>query len=109
MNRKKCESHEIKIFIAGDIVQIKQVIREYCQETGFCVTVSPTTYIYTGGEEEGVVIGIINYPRFPSDSKAQFRRACYLAGRIKRKCNQSSFTVMSPERTWWFYNEDRKL
>ena len=107
MNHKKTKSCEIKIFIAGDIVQIKQVVRMYCQETGFCVTVTPTSYIYTGGEEEGVIIGVINYPRFPQEPLSLFIRAYRLGKRIMRKCNQKSFTVAGPKQTWWFYSDNK--
>jgi len=42
------------IFIAGDIATAKQACRSFCFDLGLCVTVEPITYIYTGGEEEGV-------------------------------------------------------
>ena len=37
------DSFPVSIFIAGDIKAAKQCVREYCDETGFCVTVTPTT------------------------------------------------------------------
>ena len=107
MGFKKTETHEIKIFIAGDINTIKQVVHKYCRDTGFCVTVTPTTYIYTGGEETGVILGIINYARFPTTPKCLFAKAYKLAIQIRYEANQSNFTIMTPTRTWWFCNSNR--
>jgi hypothetical protein len=41
------------IYIAGPVAKIESVCRKFC-ERGMCVTVTPTTYIYTGGSEGGV-------------------------------------------------------
>lgn len=67
------------IFIAGDLAQAKQVCREYCFAVGLCVTVEPVAYVYTGGEEAGVRVGLINYPRFPSSEEAIAAHAVTLA------------------------------
>lgn len=91
-----------KIFIAGDINVIKQVCREHCFEIGLCVTVDPTTYIYTGGEEAGAVIGLINYPRFPASSVDIIEKAESLAQRIMERCCQQSFSIMTPDKTLWY-------
>lgn len=56
----------VKIYTSGPISRIEQVCREECYEDGLCVTVTPVKFIYTGGEELGAEIGLINYPRFPS-------------------------------------------
>ena len=92
-----------KIFIAGDIAIIKQVCREHCFDVGLCVTVEPTTYIYTGGEEDGVVIGLINYPRFPVDVLSDLvLKAEALAVKVMNRACQHSFTIMSPVETRWY-------
>ena len=90
------------IFIAGDIAQAKQVCREYCMEVGACVTVEPVDYIYTGGEEAGVRVGIINYPRFPSSTEALSKRACALADRLVHRLCQHSYSIVGPDSTTWF-------
>jgi hypothetical protein len=102
--KNSTKSNNINIYIGGDVGQIKQVCREYCKDTGFCVTVTPTTYIYTGGEEAGAIVGLINYPRFPSDPTGQLYRGYELAKKILNHCNQKSFTISTPKRTYWFTN-----
>ncbi len=58
-------TYTIDIFMAGDTAQAKHVCREFCMR-GFCIHIVPADFIYTGGEETGFKIGIVNYPRFPS-------------------------------------------
>lgn len=91
----------VDIFIAGDLQQAKQVCREWCMEVGACVTVEPTDYIYTGGEESGVRIGFINYPRFPSDEGTITDRAISLADLLMVRLCQQSYSIVSPEETLW--------
>ena len=90
------------IFMAGDFEQARQVCREYCLEVGACVTVEPTTYIYTGGEEAGIRVGLINYPRFPSDVYGIKDRARELARRLMERLCQLSYTIVGPTETEWF-------
>lgn len=86
------------IFIAGDFEMAKQSCREFCMN-GFCVTVEPTTYVYTCGAEEGVRVGLINYPKFPADIDDIANKAWLLAEKLKHDLCQRSFTVMTPEET----------
>lgn len=90
-----------EIFIAGDLSIAKQVCREYCFEVGLCVTVEPVTYIYTGGEESGVRVGLINYPRFPADAFKLRRVAGDLADLLRERLCQTSYTVVGPDETEW--------
>src|SRR5579859_5196816 len=89
------------IFIGGDIDQAKQVCREYCFAIGLCVTVEPVSFIYTGGEENGVRIGIINYPRFPSIYEELEKRAVDLAEMLKSRLCQHSYSIVGPVNTLW--------
>lgn len=98
---------EVKIYIAGDLRKAKRVCREFCDEVGLCVTVSSTTYVYTGGEEKGVVIGFINYPRFPSNEMDIFGTAMALGYKLREELDQESFSVVSPRVTRWVsFRED---
>lgn len=90
------------IFIAGDVEQAKQVCREYCFDVGLCVTVEPVTYIYTGGEEAGIRVGLINYPRFPANSEAIGETAHKLADLLMHRLCQHSYSVVGPDETTWF-------
>lgn len=90
-----------KIYLAGDIEVIKQICRQYCFETGFCVTVQPTLFIYTGGEEFGVEIGIVNYPRFPDTKQNLLNKAKSLAEKCREGALQMSYLILTPEKTIW--------
>jgi len=89
------------IFMAGDIDQAKQVCREFCFNNGFCVHIEPVTYIYTGGEEEGFRVGIINYPRFPASHEDLFSSAKSLAENLVFRLCQHSYSIVGPEMTEW--------
>ena len=89
------------IYMAGDIEQAKQVCREYCMAVGLCVHVEPVDFIYTGGEERGFKVGLINYPRFPSDAVSIVARASNLAERLRERCCQHSYSIVCPDETVW--------
>lgn len=90
------------IFIAGDFAQAKQACREYCYAVGLCVTVEAVTYIYTGGEEEGVRVGLINYPRFPASRDEIRYKAKELAEKLLDRLCQHSYSLVGPDETEWF-------
>jgi ferredoxin len=89
------------IHIAGDYDQARQVCREYCLSVGLCVTVTPTTFIYTGGEEAGVTVGVRHYPRFPSEPSELRRKAMELAELLRARLCQFSFMIEGPGSTEW--------
>lgn len=90
------------IFIAGDLEQAKQACREYCFDVGLCVTVEPVSYIYTGGEEAGVRVGLINYPRFPAFHDEIREKARGLADMLMRRLCQHSYSIVGPNETEWY-------
>jgi hypothetical protein len=98
---EKCKSYPVSIFMAGDYDLAKQWAQHYCDEVGFCVTVTKTEYVYTGGSELGVIIGLINYPRFPNTPMAILDRAEELAELLIEKLNQESYSIQTPEKTYW--------
>ncbi len=101
MLQKTTPTYWVKIHLAGDIVRARQICRDYCDAVGLCVTVTPTTYVYTSGEEEGVTVGLINYPRFPSTPTQIWVRAEALMRRLVEGLGQQSATIETPEQTYW--------
>lgn len=87
-----------KIFIAGPVDQIEQVCREYVL-TGLCVNIKQNKYIYTHGEETGVEIELINYPKYPAEFEMIEAKAFGLAKSIMNKICCGSFTIMTPATT----------
>lgn len=90
------------IYIAGDPTVARQVCREFCFRVGLCVTLEPVDYIYTGGEERGVKVGLINYPRFPSNEADIVAKAEELGVLLMDRLCQHSFSVVGPSVTRWF-------
>ncbi len=97
-----------RIYMSGPIEIAKQVCREYCLRVGLCVTVDPTTFIYTGGEEAGFVVGVINYPRFPSEPASILTRATSLADALRDATHQQSWLIMTPNGTIWNTTREQK-
>lgn len=99
----------VRIYMSGPIEIAKQVCRKSCMEAGLCVTIEPTLFIYTGGEETGFVVGLINYPRFPAEPASILTRATALANELLAATHQSSWLAMTPNGTIWRTNrEDEK-
>lgn len=83
----------VRIWMAGNYDQARQIIREFCSEQGACFSITKTDYIYSGGEEAGFCVTSINYPRFPSTHTRMTATASDLALRLMKGLNQSSFTL----------------
>lgn len=103
MNLKigRTETFWVKIYLAGDIEVAKQICRAFCLDYGACVTVSPCEYIYTGGQETGYVVGLINYPRFPSTEEIVMYKANVLAEKLIDGTCQLSASIETPKETIW--------
>jgi hypothetical protein len=101
ITKMKLPTYQIKIYLSGSIEVAKQVIREHLLEHPLCVTIEPTTFIYVGGEEAGYVVGLLNYPRFPSAPNELNVRADVLAELLIKKTFQRSALVVKPEMTRW--------
>ena len=102
MTRVEVASYPISLFIAGDVWQAETTCLEYCDVVGLCVTVTETTYCYTGGEEAGVIVGLIHYPRFPSTPAAIWAHGEALGAKLRDALGQQSYTIQAPDRTVWF-------
>lgn len=103
MQIKAEPTYTVRLYMAGDIERAKQLLRAECYppNEGLCVTVEPTTFIYTGGEESGFVVGFVNYPRFPTKPQELVRRATGIAGRLITGLCQWSALLVCPDETVW--------
>lgn len=100
-HRSECPSYPVSIFMGGDLQDAEKICRAYCDESGFCVTVTPTNYIFTRGEEDGFIVGLINYPRFPRAPEVIWKRALELAAMLRENLEQDSYTIQAPDRSVW--------
>lgn len=91
----------LTIFMSGPIEVAKQYLREECMREGLCVTIEPTLFIYTGGEESGFRVGLLNYPRFPSTAAELRDRALRIAGELLVVTRQHSALMVDAEESRW--------
>jgi hypothetical protein len=96
----------VKIYLSGPIEVAKQILRQECKREGLCVTIEPTTYIYTGGEEQGYVVGLINYPRFPKQPSQIWERACNIAHKLRVETFQDSCCIMDSSNVRWMSDRE---
>jgi hypothetical protein len=102
MTLKTAPTFNVDIHMAGDIALAGQVIQRYAVENGICVTLSPQSFIYTGGREEGFRVGFINYPRFPAEHGNDiWAKAMTLAGSLMVELGQHSYSIVTPIETTW--------
>lgn len=106
-HRAECPSYPVSIFMAGDVSDAENICRAYCDESGFCVTVTPTNYIFTRGEEDGFIVGLINYPRFPRSPDVIWKRAEELAAMLRDNLGQDSYTIQAPDKSVWISFRDQ--
>lgn len=101
MTRIEVPTYTAAIYIAGDAHAAREACRAHCMEVGLCVTVEPLDFIYTGGAESGVRIGLINYPRFPAEPADIWAKAVSLAELLIVHLHQHSASVVATDRTLW--------
>lgn len=65
------------------------------------MTIEPTTFIYTGGEEAGYVVGMLNYPRFESTPEKINDRTRDLMMKLLQGTHQDSALMVTPTLTEW--------
>lgn len=94
-------TYTIRLYLSGPIEVAKQMLREHVMVYPRCVTIEPTTFIYTGGEEAGYVVGLLNYPRFPSTPEELNTYAVNLAHRLIDRTFQHSALIVTPTETTW--------
>lgn len=81
-------------------------IQQYVDSVGLCVSVTPTTFVYTNGSEPGFAVGLINYPRLPSSPEQIHERAMKLAGILMELGKQFKVTVVDPQTTTMLSSEE---
>lgn len=87
-------------------VMAEAICQRYCNEVGLCVTVSDTQFIYTNGCENGVQVGLINYPRFPAEPEGIRNHALELAVRLMDELGQMRVSVVFPDETVMLTSSD---
>lgn len=107
MIRVGSPTYTAAIYVAGPQVEAEQICRQFVLE-GLCVTVEPVEFIYTGGQERGVRIGLINYPRFPSEPASILATAERLANALIDGMHQHSASIVASDQTIWLSRREEK-
>ena len=97
----KINAKTYEIYIAGDYERARETCRHWTVENPQCVTVSRSTFIYTHGEESGVVIGLRSYARFPSEPGELEQLARWLCDRLMLDLCQRSAMICGPNDHEW--------
>lgn len=85
---------------------VRQMLtRNICNDVGLCVTFAPTDFIYTNGNEPGAIIGLINYPRFPSTPEGIMAHAVEIGSQLMEKFNQKRVSIVCTDKTIMLSNE----
>ena len=77
----------------------RELLQKYTDAVGLCVTLTETEYIYTRGSEKGIIVGLINYPRFPSSTEKIKQQALLIAEILMLNLEQYRVTVVFPDLT----------
>ena len=99
-----------------DPEKAKKIIQDYVDNIRWCVTVTNTEFIYCGGREPGLIVGIINYPRFPQPEKTLRIRTMALANKLLKGLDQYRLSIVFETQTYagnipetiLITNEDKK-
>lgn len=84
---------------------IYQNARAYCNSVGLCCSISRVDFVYTGGEESGFAIGLINYPRFPISKRQMRKHAICLAEQLMLYARQCRVSIVFPDKTIMLSND----
>jgi len=99
---KRVDTFYAEALLACDYDTAVKTCREYSFNVGLCVTVTKTRYVYTCGAEDGVIVKLINYPRFPKSPSEIKETAIDLGFHLAKKGFQGSFSIQTPTETLWY-------
>lgn len=104
---KTCEPYSVKIYCGlkegydgyqHPVTEAYEVCQKYCDEVGLCVTVTNTHFVYKDGNEDGVIVGLIQYPRFPKFNVEIDNLAIRLGYILMEKFKQQRVTIETTDR-----------
>jgi hypothetical protein len=79
--------------------EFNKCVSDYVNEVKLAATITHLNFQYVDGNEPGVKVGLINYPRFPK-SRQQIRDLAFsLAEKLKAEFKQERVTIVFPDDT----------
>jgi glycerol-3-phosphate cytidylyltransferase-like family protein len=100
MQKKTITTYQVNIYLAGNYDDAVRACKQFCK-IGLCVTVERCEYVYTGGAESGVKIGLLNYPKFPKEQEDILMTARKLSSFLLSELYQDSVLLVAPDITEW--------
>ena len=107
MIKKYCGTFWARIYIAGPKHKAEDICRQFVSR-GACVNVSETNYIFKYGEQTGVCVELINYPRFEKLPVEISTMANDLGILLMEGMNQGSFSIVTPTQTYFYDRREEK-
>lgn len=77
----------------------REYLKDFASGGGVCVSFTPTEFIYKDGMEPGIVVGLINYPRFPESLESIKAKALAIAEGLQAIYRQLKVSVVFPDET----------
>ena len=108
MTSHSLKSYSINIYLGlrggygdkeHDFSEVVNYLAERCKIVPFCYSVTPTFFVHTNGIENGAIIGIIQYPRFPKRVSTLRRIAIDIAEILRQEFKQQRVTIDFPNET----------
>lgn len=86
--------------------KIEHLCQSFCDTNKVAVTITETKFIYPGGDEPGYIIGLINYPRFPSTEDEVLKSAEDLAYWLMERLDQFRCSIFTPDTIYLLENKN---
>jgi len=83
----------------SSVYEIREWMKKFCNDTKIGVTLTSTEFMYVDGNEPGVIIGLINYPRFPKPIKEIKENAIAIAQGLMELCEQERVSIVFSDET----------
>lgn len=84
---------------------VQLICSNFVNQNKDCVTITPTEFWYVDGWEPGVIVGFINYPRFPRTPDVLIKQALTLGEILRRELKQNRISVVTPDFTYLLDDE----
>jgi hypothetical protein len=114
MKIKEIKTYQVTIYLGLEWTKknktftykdVKQEIQSFIDIAKFGVTLKETEFMYPGGREKGVEIGLINYPRFPLAEEEIKENAFKLAQFLLETYHQMRLSIVCSDKTYTLFND----
>ncbi len=94
-----CPGYDARFSEAEQFEILRATCRLYCNTEKLAVTITRTEFMYVDGNEPGVIVGLINYPRFQRHEAMIKDLAVLLAFKLKEALRQERVSVVCTDET----------